>query len=420
METTKLIHDFIDGEMSGAEEEQFFVKLSQNDEMQLELKEQLAIKSAIKADTAAFTPATASTMKIFSAVGFTAPAAATVATTSAASGFLAGIATTFTNYSQLIIGGLISAAITTAVVLNFVVADKNELAQNNPATQNTAAQVIAQNSNIPSVSSGNAIENKAEPQVIEKIVYKNVYITVPDTSQSNVNLAGNSATLDDSVSNLMNSDNLNQEATINFSNLAVFNTNIPSYSEDMRNIPNSNIDLPIIDINKKDNVWSLEISGSENWYTQSSKDGSNNFISPSKEALFNNTSISLLMKISKDFQAGVEVRNENFFQQYEGKNQQGDQVIYEQQPNFTSYSVLLRYSARSLAIMDNLYPIAQVSTGGNLAGIILRGSGGLYYSPYPGISFLLTAGYNNLTYRHGSNDISSNKISVSYGVNFEF
>ncbi|MFW5701359.1 MAG: anti-sigma factor family protein, partial [Bacteroidota bacterium] len=65
MDYTKLIHEFVDGTLSPEHEEELFASLRSNDELRSELKQQMAIKSAVRSDTKAFTPSAASTMAIF-------------------------------------------------------------------------------------------------------------------------------------------------------------------------------------------------------------------------------------------------------------------------------------------------------------------------------------------------------------------
>jgi hypothetical protein len=75
MDYTKTIHDFLDGSLESSEEENLFLLLSNDDDLRSELKQQLAMKDAIKSDTKAFSPSAASTMAIFSALGFATPIA---------------------------------------------------------------------------------------------------------------------------------------------------------------------------------------------------------------------------------------------------------------------------------------------------------------------------------------------------------
>ena len=71
MEYSKLIHEFADGTLESGNEEELFRLLASNEDYRGELKQQIAMKNAIKIDAKAYTPSAASTLKIFSSIGFT-------------------------------------------------------------------------------------------------------------------------------------------------------------------------------------------------------------------------------------------------------------------------------------------------------------------------------------------------------------
>jgi hypothetical protein len=412
MDSTKLIHDFLDGEMTQTEEAQFFSELSRSDELQAELKEQLAMKQAIKGDAAAFTPATASTLNIFSELGFNAPVAATVAG-GASGGVLGGIASFFSGISQLVIGGLAAAAVTSYVIFNFVVPEEKPTFVETKNTKQTAGisnPVTTQPKDIPSVSASDVAENQPEPKLIEKIVYKTIYVPIEKDEELTENII---------AENIEQEENLSEIRPIDYSGNRVYFPNYSSPRASLNKTPYNQIDMPQINIERRERVWSIEISGSKSWYSESTEHESGEYISPSNESLFNNSTIALLFKLSDNWQAGMEVRNENFFQKYDSHNSAGVPVSIEQQPNLTSFSPFIRHSMKYWSVIDNLYPIAQVSAGGNRAGMLFRGAAGLYYSPYPGVSFLLTGGYSNMLYTHKNNFNNSDKFSLIYGVNFE-
>ena len=112
MDYTKTIHEFLDGSLEINGEEEFFLMLANNEEFRSELKQQLAMKEAIKNDTKAYTPAAFSTMAIFSSLGFAPPSGVI----QAKQGFGSKVKNFMAQYKQGFIGGIMSTAATIAVI----------------------------------------------------------------------------------------------------------------------------------------------------------------------------------------------------------------------------------------------------------------------------------------------------------------
>ena len=97
----------------------------------------------------------------------------------------------------------------------------------------------------------------------------------------------------------------------------------------------------------------------------------------------------------------------------------GNLLNYQQQPNFTSVGLLMRYSNQSYNVFG-IYPYLQAYAGGTNVGPIGRMLLGLRYSPYKGIIFHLGAEYSNLWYQHQNKDYQTAKYDLNYGLSFEF
>lgn len=131
----------------------------------------------------------------------------------------------------------------------------------------------------------------------------------------------------------------------------------------------------------------------------------------------NNFSASLMLRIVGGFYAGAELRSETFVQwKISATSSQFEQPLpYEQ--DFVSYTFLLRF------VPENDYrlkPTGYVGCGVNSAGYILRMFSGAEYRIYNKLS--LTAGieYGNLFFFSEGRPANSQKIGLSYGLNYRF
>ena len=157
--------------------------------------------------------------------------------------------------------------------------------------------------------------------------------------------------------------------------------------------------------------FTLEIRGSQDWLMKSTN------ISSSTYPKFNNMAVSSLYSIADNFQAGIDIRQENFFQEFTGYDEINEKTYsIQQQPNFTSAGLALRYTWNGTGTIP---VINQFTIGGTNVGIIGRFMLGTCYSPYSNISFVLGLEYSILRYYHLDEYFVSPKIGFNYGVSFK-
>jgi len=407
MDYTDIIQDYIDGSLPAGGEEQFFMVLSGNEELRTEFRQQLAIKEAIVGDKKAFTPAPESTMKVFSALGFVPPTVAPVPPTSVAPAATAvKTAGFFSKYAQTILGGLVSTVATAVVVLwlinPMIYGDKNVSAGNKTIVSQTVPQ-----SNVPVVSSTateNNIPAAPAPQRTRTIV-KYVYIEKQNESKENV--VQNIAVSPEKHEN--NSLSLSQPVILTQKNISLSNVS----SSRPSGIPLTFNLTPLSELISFDKLhFTIESQGSSPWNLQKAT------INPSQFANFNNSQLGLFYHFNDKLSAGIDVRQETFYQVYEGKDELGRPWRYEQQPNFTAFGATLRYKIAD--ITDWLSPIGQVYLGGTKAGFVSRGMAGAEIRPYYGVSFTIGLEYSDLVYKHQSNIFNAGKIGLKYGMGISF
>ena len=81
--------------------------------------------------------------------------------------------------------------------------------------------------------------------------------------------------------------------------------------------------------------------------------------------------------------------------------------------------MVLRYSNKDFNLWG-IYPFGQGTLGLVNVGYITRLMGGLKYSPYQNITFILGAEASGLFYKHGGERFDTYKYDLNYGISFGF
>ncbi|GAB1370300.1 hypothetical protein MASR1M45_03600 [Candidatus Kapaibacterium sp.] len=404
MNNFELINEFLDGALSSTEEEQLFAGLSSDSELRYELKQQLAIKSAIKSDVGAFTPKAESTLSIFNELGLIAPV-------SVAS---AGAGNSFVNFlklnSTLIYTGVISSIATIAVMLlllDFDMTNSGNSSDHNPKHSSKVDLIKPVETYGKNTLNSGIYEDKsslkAEPV---KVVYKYIYV-----NEDNKNKQQN-------ISDLAEDNNQNQS----FSSIWIDNQQLNDeysffdksiYKSKQGNFANTEV-IPIANLwseFSQNKNFSFEVRGSEYQQNDIRTSNKNDFILP-------NTGFSFLYKISDEMKIGLDYRRENFYQSFSGF-EDGQYFLFEQKPDLVTISMMLKYNPEFLQIYE-FKPFLSANIGGNIAGPVGRlmiGSD-IYLNNY--MYFNLGVDYNLLMYKQNGNNFISGKpgFHIGAGINF--
>ncbi|MFP4545170.1 MAG: anti-sigma factor family protein [Candidatus Kapaibacterium sp.] len=154
----------------------------------------------------------------------------------------------------------------------------------------------------------------------------------------------------------------------------------------------------------------LELKGSQYWMIPEAT------IAPAEIAGFHNFSGGIYYKLNPNLHIGAELRQESYYQVFNGLDEAGDYYEYRQQPNFTTYSGVLRYKAGT----GKIEPVLQAALGGNKVGMVGRALAGLEYSPYKNISFVAGLEYSHMLYKYQNEIFNSSKFGLNYGIIFGF
>lgn len=414
MEYSELIHDLTDGTLATEKETELFHNLAQNDELRSELKQQLAIKSAIKNDYKAFTPAASSTMNIFSTVGFAPPAPAPMAGTDSVAGAATAVKSAgfWAHYGSAIVTGVV-ATLTTAVVAYYIFQPR--ILALNSENQKLSAQLSSGKikKEIPVVTSVGNSGSDTKLFSSNKPVIKYIYVT-----KESDDAALNAPKAIEKV--ITTPNEITESIQVFVPDKSSFVSGKFGYNGFDRNINERYSQLSVVPLDfsdlikiSKDLGLTVELKKLENWFDISPT------ISPKNFSKFNNTSLTLLYEAIQGLQVGGELRQETFFQKFTGLNDKGEKFRYEQQPNFTSYTVILRYFNKEYNLLG-IYPILQGTAGGTNVGYLGRMMGGIGYSPYPGLTFILGAEASGLFYKHKNESFNSWRYDLNYGISFGF
>jgi long-subunit fatty acid transport protein len=261
------------------------------------------------------------------------------------------------------------------------------------------------------------------PKIITKTVYKPCYIYVQDTTGQSPSLEEAKRIAESNFNNMAiaesnkSANNLNKENAIYF--IGASNLNAKSEGIGLRNIQPEHSFVSPIDNNfeyaytpRKPLGLQIEWNASTAWMMPDAS------INPSSFAKFNNNSVSVFYELDNNWIIGAGLRQETFFQDFEGTDSRGERFRYEQQPNLTTYSLALRYRTNPFWGFCSL--LSQGTVGLNNAGPVVRGSVGTEISLSNAFSFVVGLEYSNLFYKHQNSNYNSSKMGLVYGLNFKF
>ncbi len=430
MDYSRLINDFLDGTLDGPEEDELFSKLDESEELRNELKGQMAIKSAIKSDTRAFTPAHDSSSKIFAALGF---AAATAVTAPAAPGIISRVLSFLGTYKQAALG-VLAGAVAAASIIFSVLPGHEHIEAVNPAKALPAVSGYSSpQAAIASVYSqaARAAESAPLPATRERVIVKYVYVSRDGITTRGAAPAGTASGAASSGAAAAGDIASDEHESLKIIGQGLANNIAPGRGILTAGHSAGPVEaLPLkLSLRGPNGLYSvspaglglsIELSGAQYWFTSGGE------ANPDAPQTLNNTGITLLYDLGSDFKAGLDIRRENFYQKYDGTEsllggEKGEKVYYayEQQPNFTTTSMALRYSPE-FASLGWFSPFVQTMLGVNKAGTAIRLMGGTELLGSSHFSFILGYDYSSLLFSHDGRSYNSSKTGVHVGASIKF
>ncbi len=408
MNYNELIEGYLDGTLSPAEEEQLFTALSSSEELRTELKQSIAMDKELNKRVSAFVPTSAATMSIFTQLGIGTAAGATAG--AAAGAALAGKGTLISflaAHSTAIISSLVAIALTAGSFLAFYnPPDENAVTSNTQQEQQINYLNNSHNNQVPVVISLSTDRESSTPARVDTVIR---YVT-RETYGDKITDDFNTEPKQEITSEQEKDEDI---ALLQWSETANATQLQSDYGSALMYPSLSQAEYSPMEIsydNKKKGI-SFEVKGNGYWAIPAPD-------VPIYEApALANMQLSALYSFSDKFKAGVDLRQENFYQKFRGTNEIGEEFEYKQYPNYYTISLMGRYSFWSNQMVGTF---AQGTLGGTATGGVGRLMLGLELSPYSNLSFLLGIEGSMLIYQHQNNIFTSPKIGLSYGVAFNF
>ncbi len=399
MPDSKLIHQFVDGELDPTREEEFFLGVYNDEELRTELKQLMELRNASRSNLDVFTPPAESTSAVFGALGFNG------IMNTPAPGFFVRTGNFIKHNSKLMLTGFLSSLITGITVfllmlnINDNAVSSDDVVMNWQNSQNGAIQ-----NSIPVVVSESNVE-VSKLDLLKGNSSSSVASTNPFTIAASV----------DSKEDYSGTDQNFQALELPANVFASMNTTYYRFGDiavnnrfDAMPFGSEKTDY-MIERNKK---WHFEGLSFINNYSQ------NNAVSPESQSAFDNLSFALFYDASDKFSVGIDYRGESFYNSFEARESDGVLYRYETHPVYNSLALALRY----YPVKDyfSFSPFIQASLGGNQAGIVARGGAGLMLNLYGNLNFVFGAEYSNLSFDYNNTLYHSGKWIYSSGINFGF
>ncbi len=398
MNYSELLHNLFDRSLDSHQEERLFMELASNDELRTELKQVIDMEFAVRNDFEAFQPAPESQDKIFGALGITTAAVTSSAIATTALTYSGWIAK-YLNPILLSVGSLIFGGLLTFLLMNGL----SDSGANNTAKDN----YMSSNHQSPTVSDASANHNiaKTESYIIDTVYKDRIIVKYLPGTERIVYLTHD----EESIKAI---DKFNQITYANYSNSNnPLNTHLDVHSRGARFIDNSgSIYSPMTPFsmyNFLGEKFSLEIKANEDWSLPKAD------MPRSSYPVFNNTSAALLYKINDNLQVGVDLRQEYFYQKYNGVDDKNTAYNYYQHTNYFGAGVLARLS---LINTSNTHIFLQPALSFNKVGGVGRVMIGGEYKIVDQLSFVLGLEGSLLQFKHQGNNFYSPKVGFHYGI----
>jgi hypothetical protein len=410
MEYSEMINDFVDGKLNSAEEDNLFSMLSADQDMRHELRDSIRMEKAFSNDAGSIAPSAAATVGVFGSLGIVPPGVNAAPMPTGWARFSGSI----TKFSNVIISSAVSSLVTAVIILALLNPwgdNKNEGIQfnGNASKYSSIAERDTDSKNMIPTSKSSSEEDvvvKELPPVKERIVYK--YIERP--TSVNEKQEGTTLVYND-IAQIEEIRKYNEKEVAyslpQFDGVKPINVDggLPDFADLGSYDPMvSNVVIP------SDLGITAEIRGNHYWSFPKAQLGY------STTPLFNNTSVALMYNVDNKFSAGIDLRQEYFYQEYEGME---DDINYKyiQHPNYLSYGLTAKL--RFLEF-DYFNSFVQAYLGGNQAGPVGRLIYGMEVSPGSGYRFMLGVEGSMLVFHHGGEYFYTPKIGLHYGMSFDF
>lgn len=409
MEYSRLINDYLEGELHPVLEDKLFAELALNQDLRFELNKQIKLQMLTRSDMNNITIPSESTEAIFSNLGFSIPSASSNFGSSALSRFTSSFS--FNKSINYILG--ITSAFLIAFMLFSNFNNSNPIVDANKASFASAkpsSSPVFNKTNTPvyPVSSSRSALVKKHNSINQNLPKQAVPV-------SNLSLAANTeATTNNDIEPAQIANEqlpLTQSVDkFQYSNVAAITLSnhlnksmLPNYS--LNYSPAYEFSKPV----------GLEIS----WAKQNFNVSKPSNIGEDDKTFAFGSNLSILYNINQYHAIGFDFGEETFPEEFNYHN--GEQPItIKQNPNYQWFAGSYRYMARDFEFLDAFTPFAKLIVGGARGGFIAKGQLGISWQFSSLISANISGEYGTLLYNVNKNLYHSDKFGIMYGFSVHF
>ncbi len=471
MNYSEHLQDFLDGSLDSAGEQSLFSELATNSTLRAEMKDWLAMKSAVWSDYRAFAPPVDATSSVFAALNFSAPLSAGVGAIGA------GVATKAGWWSSLTsgLGASTMGALLTKSAMPFLLGWLVSLAMSSTIFAlwgndfhillHGGMRTVPAQSFVPPSSSWQSSADRYAPhgsQSYPMIIHDTLRVAssdnaavrsyalpsygsstqtllassvgyaraaeayrsfIIDSESGESHLATTDRTPKDHYDELSDRITRTLQSVRQTSETFATKSDIPhtpvTQPSDMQSPQAPTPVVPIQTDDKQtmsqpkenDDQFSIDLRGisSQSLVTPTIGTGTQPFLT--------NGAIGIRAKVSCGGEVGIEAGREAYFQSFTIRNSDNELFRVEQQPVLTWAGIAYRHSFMPDATLS---PFVHSVLGVTEIGPMARGMAGIIFRPDARVSFILGAESSISAFRINGAWYTSPKIGLSYGVSISF
>lgn len=423
MSYSKLIHDYLDGELNSSQQDLLFSELAQNTELRQEFSQQVRLQTLAQSDLPSISPPTDAANAVFAKLGFSIPNSdftynltnnKTTSTALLWKSTLVFLKKRFPTF----LTSVLSATITALIFLYFL---NNNLLLDNAKLNGPSRMVVSTNtSDLKNSNSPNSLVTNPLTRNISDIDFERLFSKA--------------------LADYFAANPINQYSLVQDSNIAVQKVKSSTYENSIDNFNNNNtleaniyqnkipiVVLPNLESNTQngdlissdylsDNVFN-DLSFSIRSFTTQSSTKIN--VPSNANPWFNNMALSLGYNINKYHSFGLEIGQEQFAQRFQ-KTDFDLTSTYEQNPLLFWYGGYYRFSYPDIIFNEKLFPFAQIFGGATSVGPVIKSQLGIQYKPDKRVTFILGGEMTKLLYKLQNNIYNTDKFGITYGISIQY
>ena len=459
MNYSKIIHNYLDGDISPTEEQMLFNALAANSDLREDFNSHLKLQLVAKYDMGRITPPIEATNAIFSGLGFAIP----TANSNSGDFKTATNKFKFRNIGFVLLGSIplillvVGLTVYGSSLADFLFSNKKQIGSNNSSKfgSNININQIDQNhssnfelyissdfqnsfmTKIPFVSSysnSNSLVAYSGDNVSKfssRLFNSNSKISTLIKTKSNRTKASNSRndnynSLSDISVSIENDNNNNNNNNDNNNSLIRFNSDVPnmpnnsynshafSKSNVLSQIHSDNSLFSLTYVPDAENNISLKFSGFNN------SSNVNNGMKNNESGFFNDKSLLIAYHFDKVNALGIEVGKENFPQKYATLGFNNEKIMYSQNPVLNWYGINYQLSMTNLSLNNMAVPYLNSTIAATSIGPLGKIEAGITFNVSNNIEINLGYQYKALFYKVENEIYNTNKYGIIYGISFNY